>query len=152
MEKITKENWLRLAMHEEVESRELALEIAKGMREDLQEELVCWFVATPSFKIKLELYDLLTDVYKKIVDQVGNGELPPFLITDSYRALAITDDDNGKIAILEGYADGTPFNKMKLLFIKRYKSRAGLGLRASKDYLDDLCAAVNKYKVDQYSL
>ncbi len=148
MEKVTKENWIRLAMHEDVENRKLALEVAKGMKNDLQEELVCWFASTSNFKQKLEIYELLNDYYKEIVDQVGEVGLPPFEYSDSYIALHVTDDIEGKISILEGYIEGKPFNKLLLLFVKRYKNRKGIGLKAAKDYIDHLRSAVIARKAE----
>lgn len=133
------ERWTQLAASTDLINRELALQTAGAIKEQLQAPLLSLLFRQKNLNYRLEIFDLLTTENQELVEQVlGNKNLIPLHENKSYQYFVRTDDPIAQKVILKLEHLGKAAYTHKILFVKEYRALTGLGLRECKEVMDEV--------------
>lgn len=132
------EAWMALATSFDEANLEIALETAGVIADQIQDELLCWFIYNYDLSYKHRLYLLLTKEYQDLLDQLQ--PIATFIKDDDYYAYTQSQDLLAKRIILDLKADGRSAVRSKIRFIQEYKEATGLGLLNCKLVADQVLA------------
>lgn len=138
-----KERWLELACSEQPDSRQLALDLAASIADDIQHELLVWMLINDNLAIKFQLYQLLNASSLELLQQWQSETAPQSLNTlPDYDALNYTDDTLLQTLLLDHITEvrlkkenSSPLFKYVplLAWCKDYSRKANSSLKTAAD-------------------
>ncbi|MCP4442531.1 MAG: CYTH domain-containing protein [Aureispira sp.] len=131
--------WIQLASSPDETNRELALQTAGSIKEQLQAPIACWLLMQKSIVYRIELFELLDNAYQQLIEYtIDDRNLLPLNQNKSYLYFVRTDDAIAQKIILKLENLGKPAYSHKILFIKEYRMATGLGLKECKHIMDEI--------------
>ncbi len=148
LEETAVQKWRTLAFSELPAKRQLALDLAPSIADEIQDELTWWFFAQTNFAIKTQIYALLNEESRALIAEKEKDTTVP--LSQAYQAdvLPFIKDENLAKTYIKGclrrHGKDYGYTSEMLWHIKTYMTLAECSLYDARNAVEcDLCDALD---------